>query len=242
MLRGWALGAFEDTPQLFAAAKPRDNELEEEEEEEMSLEGVFETPQAGGEMPTGKMTCIEDPTLARSEDDEPRSSGDALVGECMECRTAGVFLEEDGSDGTYCIECWMAGDAQAAARNEPLIPAALPIEAHRERIVAQIRQQRVTCIEGETGCGKSSMVPVFLVDAGRESGERVRVLVTQPRVIAATSLARRVAHQVCMPLNPKPTPKPKPCILNPQPSILPDGGGGGAERGVQGGERRPCVQ
>jgi HrpA-like RNA helicase len=54
----------------------------------------------------------------------------------------------------------------------------------------------VTCIQGETGCGKSSMVPQFLVRAARARGERARVLVTQPRRIAAISLARRVAGQL----------------------------------------------
>jgi hypothetical protein len=40
----------------------------------------------------------------------------------------------------------------------------LPISSHREKIMTSIRQNRMTCIQGETGCGKSSMVPLFIVE------------------------------------------------------------------------------
>jgi hypothetical protein len=40
---------------------------------------------------------------------------------------------------------------------------ALPISNHREKILGSIERNRVTCILGETGCGKSSMVPYFIV-------------------------------------------------------------------------------
>jgi hypothetical protein len=74
--------------------------------------------------------------------------------------------------------------------------APLPILEHRSAILAAVATGVVTCIQGETGCGKSSMVPQFLVRAAHARGERVRVLVTQPRRIAAISLARRVACQL----------------------------------------------
>ena len=35
----------------------------------------------------------------------------------------------------------------------------LPIEEHREMLLHRIRNNQITCIQGETGCGKSSMVP-----------------------------------------------------------------------------------
>ena len=40
---------------------------------------------------------------------------------------------------------------------------ALPISNHRDKILASVERNRVTCIQGETGCGKSSMVPYFIV-------------------------------------------------------------------------------
>jgi HrpA-like RNA helicase len=69
----------------------------------------------------------------------------------------------------------------------------LPIDEHRDRVVAAVRDNPLTIIEGSTGCGKSSRVPVFLLNANRTNNDKRLILVTQPRRIAATSLARRVA-------------------------------------------------
>ncbi|XP_047336837.1 DExH-box ATP-dependent RNA helicase DExH8 [Impatiens glandulifera] len=64
----------------------------------------------------------------------------------------------------------------------------LPITASRDRIVRKIIDNRVTLIYGETGCGKSSQIPQFLLDEGIEP-----VLCTQPRRFAVVAVARMVA-------------------------------------------------
>ena len=46
----------------------------------------------------------------------------------------------------------------------PINMAGLPILDHRDRLMTAIHEQRVTCIEGETGCGKSTQVPQFILD------------------------------------------------------------------------------
>lgn len=71
----------------------------------------------------------------------------------------------------------------------------LPIDDHRDKIMVSIAEGPVTCIQGETGCGKSSLVPQFIVEDAEERGVPVKMLVTQPRRIAAVTLARRVAEQ-----------------------------------------------
>jgi hypothetical protein len=70
----------------------------------------------------------------------------------------------------------------------------LPIEEYREGILARIQDDLVTTIHGETGCGKSTMVPLFLVQDAIKNNRRVQIVVAQPRRIAAVSLAKRVAH------------------------------------------------
>lgn len=52
---------------------------------------------------------------------------------------------------------------------------------------------RLACLvaQGETGCGKSSLVPQFIVEDAERRGVPVKMLVTQPRRIAAVTLARR---------------------------------------------------
>lgn len=58
-----------------------------------------------------------------------------------------------------------------------------------------IKTNRVVIIEGPTGCGKSTQVPQFILDDCKENNEYCNIVVTQPRRIAAISLARRVCDE-----------------------------------------------
>ncbi|CAE7315781.1 spn-E [Symbiodinium natans] len=69
----------------------------------------------------------------------------------------------------------------------------LPIDEFRDRILQHIRENRVTHIQGETGCGKSTRLPQFILEDAKERGEEIRMVVTQPRRMAAVTLAKRVA-------------------------------------------------
>ena len=70
----------------------------------------------------------------------------------------------------------------------------LPIDEHEEAILRNIRNNRVTIIHGETGCGKSSRVPVMLLNSPSPDGSlrKVRFFISQPRRIAAKALVERV--------------------------------------------------
>ena len=85
---------------------------------------------------------------------------------------------------------------QTAAPEEPPTPVqvTLPIDEHEGEILHAIETQRVTIIHGETGCGKSSRVPVMLLNAPPpdRSLPEVRFFMSQPRRIAAKSLVERV--------------------------------------------------
>ena len=68
---------------------------------------------------------------------------------------------------------------------------------HSARIVDAVRTNLVTCIQGETGCGKSSRVPQYIYHFCREKSTDVRVIViTQPRRLACITLATRVAQEM----------------------------------------------
>jgi len=75
---------------------------------------------------------------------------------------------------------------------------ALPIEAIRNELVAACQTHRRFIVEAPTGSGKSTRIPGMLLDAGLLGDGRVVVL--QPRRLAARMLASRVAHERRLPL------------------------------------------
>lgn len=73
----------------------------------------------------------------------------------------------------------------------------LPIWSKQNDIRKALKDHNVLILSGETGSGKSTQVPQFLLD---QPGFFGKIAVTQPRRVAAISLARRVAEEMGTPL------------------------------------------
>ena len=73
-------------------------------------------------------------------------------------------------------------------------PEGLPIVEHRGEIIDAIRNNRVVIVAGETGSGKTTQLPKMCLEAGR--GSKKKIGCTQPRRIAAISVAERVADEL----------------------------------------------
>ncbi|CAE6931464.1 unnamed protein product [Symbiodinium natans] len=84
-----------------------------------------------------------------------------------------------------------SSQASAAPRAPPRSYENSPLGRYRDKILQEVAANRVTILVAPTGCGKSTRIPQMILD---EDPERC-ILVTQPRRVAATSLARRVAHE-----------------------------------------------
>ena len=76
----------------------------------------------------------------------------------------------------------------------PSYPSDLPIVEWRSEIVRAIQEHQVLVITGETGSGKSTQIPKFCIEAGR--GQKGVIGCTQPRRIAAITLAERVSDEL----------------------------------------------
>ncbi|XP_077047333.1 pre-mRNA-splicing factor ATP-dependent RNA helicase DHX16 isoform X2 [Agelaius phoeniceus] len=72
---------------------------------------------------------------------------------------------------------------------------ALPIFPFRDELVAAVAQHQVLVIEGETGSGKTTQIPQYLHEEGYTRGG-LKIGVTQPRRVAAMSVAARVAVEM----------------------------------------------
>lgn len=73
-------------------------------------------------------------------------------------------------------------------------PAELPITAHRRSLLELVAAHRVIIVCGETGSGKSTQLPKILLEAGL--GRRGMIGHTQPRRLAARSIAARIAEEL----------------------------------------------
>ena len=81
-------------------------------------------------------------------------------------------------------------------------PAALPVSGRREEIAQAMREHQVVIVCGETGSGKTTQLPKIALGLGRGRGAGGRGLIghTQPRRIAASSVAQRIAEELRTPL------------------------------------------
>ena len=71
----------------------------------------------------------------------------------------------------------------------------LPIFPMKSEILQAIQKHQVTIISGETGSGKTTQVPQFLLQHAQETQQKIRIICTEPRRIAAISVADRVAQE-----------------------------------------------
>ena len=67
----------------------------------------------------------------------------------------------------------------------------LPIFKEKDAIIDSVRKNPVTIIIGDTGCGKSTQVPQYLIGAGWR-----HIVCTQPRRLSTISLSERVAKEM----------------------------------------------
>ncbi|MDE1952683.1 MAG: ATP-dependent RNA helicase HrpA [Betaproteobacteria bacterium] len=81
-------------------------------------------------------------------------------------------------------------------------PAELPVSGRRDDIAAAIAAHQVVIVCGETGSGKTTQLPKIALALGRGLGAGGRGLIghTQPRRLAAVTVARRIAQELGSPL------------------------------------------
>ncbi|XP_071450187.1 probable ATP-dependent RNA helicase DHX34 [Hetaerina americana] len=68
--------------------------------------------------------------------------------------------------------------------------ASLPVTQYKDEIINAVNSNQIVIIAGDTGCGKSTQVPQYLLKAGYKN-----IACTQPRRIACISLSKRVAYE-----------------------------------------------
>ncbi|MFK4155224.1 ATP-dependent RNA helicase HrpA [Streptomyces fungicidicus] len=101
------------------------------------------------------------------------------------------------------IEAEVAGAEERMAGRRARVPAVtypeqLPVSQKKDAIAEAIRDHQVVIVAGETGSGKTTQIPKICMELGR--GVRGMIGHTQPRRIAARTVAERVAEELDTPL------------------------------------------
>lgn len=72
----------------------------------------------------------------------------------------------------------------------------LPAWQHHETVVKMVQDHQVVLVSGDTGCGKSTQIPQFILDSN-SMGPGCKIACTQPRRISAIAVAERIADERC---------------------------------------------
>ena len=112
-----------------------------------------------------------------------------------EGRSAGKPLAAIERDLTRMLD---ARSARMQRRLDVTYPAELPVSLAREEIADAIRDHQVVVVCGETGSGKTTQLPKICLELGR--GVDGLIGHTQPRRVAARSVAARIAEELKTPL------------------------------------------
>lgn len=109
------------------------------------------------------------------------------------------FLQEGKMDGTLTVEAQallnQVEEAEKKAQSIEETRKSLPIYEFRDGLLDAIRDHQVLIVVAETGSGKTTQLPQYLHEAGYTQGG-LKVGCTQPRRVAAMSVAARVAEEM----------------------------------------------
>eukprot|EP01018_Ginkgo_biloba_P032353 Gb_17113 [translate_table: standard] len=111
--------------------------------------------------------------------------------------TCSVSKEQMSNENAMlCLEARQRALLPEIAKKR-LARQSLPAWQERQKIIDAVVNNRVIVLTGETGCGKTTQVPQFILEEAEMQGigAEVHIIVTQPRRIAAISVAERVAWE-----------------------------------------------
>lgn len=145
--------------------------------------------------------------LVRERHDQELEDGVILQG-AFRGRGAAKNLHDAGEDGSqdrarqsasnseHYQKIW--ADKSSSRKYQIMLQSRmqLPMWNFRQQVLSAVDENQVVIVCGETGCGKSTQVPSFLLEHQLSQGKACKVYCTEPRRISAISLARRVSEEL----------------------------------------------
>ena len=128
------------------------------------------------------------PTKIAELENRPKTDLEANVSK----PTAGEGI----ADSATLIALWKAKTSTNSYQSMVKSRMLLPIWKFKDELLTAIEDHQVVIVCGETGCGKSTQVPAFILENELSNGRYCKVYCTEPRRISAISLARRVSEEL----------------------------------------------
>ncbi|EJD54594.1 P-loop containing nucleoside triphosphate hydrolase protein [Auricularia subglabra TFB-10046 SS5] len=155
----------------------------------------YEVVQSQGppEMGVVMKHLLVSPTAGKAKG-KPRQAGTARRAGTAGGRTRSAATKDDRSDEQVRRD-WET--VQKSDKYTKLLETrkSLPAYAQKDAVVSAVERNRVLVVVGNTGCGKTTQLPQFILDSVINSGRgaSAQILITQPRRVAAMSVASRVS-------------------------------------------------
>lgn len=130
---------------------------------------------------------VAEPVLESWEDDDTQDE------------IAMTKSKSPSSAGTKLKDLFVKRQSTSAYQEMKKVRTTLPMHGFRDNVLDMIRDNPVTVLCAETGAGKTTQCPQYLLEDAllHGRGDAVNILCTQPRRVAATSVAERVAEEMC---------------------------------------------
>jgi HrpA-like RNA helicase len=128
----------------------------------------------------------------------PGGAESAAAGEARGAQPqSGRSREPGAAADARLLADWQRKQREPAYQKMQAQRRGLPAHAQAEQLVETIQGARVVVCSGETGCGKTTQVPQFVLDDAVKNGRggSCNIICTQPRRISAMAVADRVANE-----------------------------------------------
>ncbi|KAI8323975.1 P-loop containing nucleoside triphosphate hydrolase protein [Martensiomyces pterosporus] len=172
-----------------SSASENDSDGEEEDQGEGEAEDQAESQ---AELPAAATAAAAAP-----QPEEPKKEKVFYTGSMLKPLLVRKGALEDGSPGSAKDRAYFVSVKRRESIMEQRIK--LPVYAEEQQIMEAITENPVVVLSGETGSGKTTQVPQFLFEAGYgdpNSPNPGIIGITQPRRVAAISMAHRVAEEL----------------------------------------------
>ncbi|KAH9944510.1 P-loop containing nucleoside triphosphate hydrolase protein [Epithele typhae] len=142
----------------------------------------------------GKLRNILEPKLSLQS-----KSGNRVIKAAVEAKEQKRSQHYDNGrdvDPEQIVADFQARQASPAYQEMLRSRNQLPMAQYKQDLLSLLEMSQIVVLSGETGCGKSTQVPAFILEDQLLKGRHCRIYCTEPRRISAISLAQRVSREL----------------------------------------------